>query len=200
MSPRHRNEVAGATYHVIARGVDRRRIFVDDHDYETYTRLLAIVALRQGWRLLCYCLMPNHVHLLIETPETNLGNGMQWLQSRYALAFNERHVRSGHLFEAPYKSPLVTEDEALVRTVGYIVVNPVTAVLCKRASEWRWSSHGVLGRGRVAPRWLDHGRLVDRLEAATGLRCYPELVANRERALLTQPSRSALSALGGLRQ
>src|SRR3954464_10924514 len=96
---RLRNELAGATYHVMARGADRRRIFVDDDDYRAYTRLLATVTRRQEWRLLCYCLMPNHVHLLIEVPETNLGNGMQWLQSRYALEFNARHHRSGHLYE-----------------------------------------------------------------------------------------------------
>src|SRR2546423_11038050 len=99
---RLRNEIAGATYHVMARGVDGRRIFVDDHDYERYTGLLGDVVRRQGWHLLCYCLMPNHVHLMIETPEATLANGMQWLHSRYALAFNRRHGRKGHLFEAPY--------------------------------------------------------------------------------------------------
>jgi REP element-mobilizing transposase RayT len=75
-----RNEIAGGIYHVIARGVDRRRIFADSEDYETYMRLLATVTRRQGWHLLCYCLIPNHVHLMIETPETNLANGMQWVR------------------------------------------------------------------------------------------------------------------------
>jgi putative transposase len=176
-----RNEIAGGIYHVIARGVDRRRIFVDSEDYETYTRLLATVTRRQGWHLLCYCLMPNHVHLMIETPETNLANGMQWVHSLYVLAFNERHCRSGHLFEAPYKSPLVETDEAFVRVVGYIAVNPVAAALCKRASDWRWGSHAVLTSIGSAPAWLAHRRLVDRLEAITSSRCYLELVATWER-------------------
>src|SRR3954462_10792595 len=100
-----RNEVAGDRYHVMARGADRRRIFVDDEDYRAYIRLLATVVRRQGWNLLCYCLMPNHVHLLIETTEANLGNGMQWLQSRYALEFNARHHRVGALYEARFRSP-----------------------------------------------------------------------------------------------
>jgi REP-associated tyrosine transposase len=179
---RLRTEIAGATYHVIARGVDRRRIFVDDEDYETYTRLLATATRRQGWHLLGYCLMPNHVHLLIETPETNLGNGMQWLQSIYALAFNERHCRDGHLFQGRYKSPLVDGDEAFVKTTAYIAVNPVAAALCKRARDWPWGSHALVSRARPVPAWLAHDRLVDRLEAITSARCYDELIATWERA------------------
>jgi len=161
--------------------VDRRRIFVDDEDYETYTRLPATVTRRRAWPLLCYCLMPNHVHLMIETPETNLGNRMQWVHSRYALTFNERHSRSGHLFEAPYKSPLVKTDETFVRTVGYIAVNPVAAAICKRASDWRWGSHAAATSQPLLPKWLAHARLVDRLEEITGLRCYAELVETGER-------------------
>jgi putative transposase len=192
---RLRNEIAGATYHVMARGVDRRRTFVDDADYETYTRLLATATRRQGWNLLCYCLMPNHVHLMVETPETNLGNGMQWLQSLYARVFNDRHRRSGHLFEARFKSPVVDTDEAFLRLVGYIVANPVAAGLSKRAIDWPWGSHAAFVSDGAAPAWLAHKRLVDRLEEITSSRCYSELVATWERgALLTPASRWALSA------
>jgi REP element-mobilizing transposase RayT len=173
--------MAGAVYHVIARGVDRRRIFVDDEDYGTYTRLLAIATRRQGWHLLCHCLMPNHVHLMIETPEPNLANGMQWLHSIYALAFNERHCRSGHLFEARYRSPRVKTEEAYIRLVGYITANPVAAALCKRASEWQWGSHAAVASNGSPPTWLAHQRLVERLESITGSECYGELVATWER-------------------
>jgi REP element-mobilizing transposase RayT len=175
---RLRNEQAGATYQVVARGVDRRRIFVDDDDYRTYTGLLGTVIVRQGWHLLCYCLMPNHVHLLIETPETNLGNGIQWLHGRYARAFNKRHDRVGHLFEAPYKSPIVTE-ETLVRTVGYIVANPMAASLCKGAADWPWGSHRAVAHDEP-PEWLAHARLLEQLEDAAGFRCYGDLVTARE--------------------
>jgi putative transposase len=179
MSPRLRNELAGRIYHVVARGVDRRRIFVDDADFESYTRLLATVVGRQGWFLLCYCLMPNHVHLLIETPRTNLGNGMQWLHGRYARAFNARYERTGHLFETRYKSPPVTSDGGFVRTVGYIVVNPVVAVLSPDACSWRWGSHYVVASS-TAPPWLAHSRLEDRLDAITGL-SYDHIIEARER-------------------
>jgi REP element-mobilizing transposase RayT len=173
--------MAGAIYHVVARGVDRRRMFVDDKDYATYTRLLATVTRRQGWHLLSYCLMPNHVHLLIETPKTNLGNGMQWLHSLYALAFNDRHHRGGHLFEGRFKSSLVRTDEAFVRAIGYIAANPVAAALCKRASDWRFGSHALVTSLGSAPRWLAHRRLVGRLEDITSCDCYAELVATWER-------------------
>lgn len=174
---RHRNEVAGATYHVIARGVDRRRIFVDGDDYETYTRLLQAVQKRQGWNVLCFCLMPNHVHHLIETPEANLANGIQWIHGLYARHFNVRHDRKGHLFEAPYKSPMITSEAALVRTVGYIVVNPVAAALSRSAGEWPWASHP-----EPRPTWVAHDLLQSRLEAITGRRCYDELIGLHERA------------------
>jgi REP element-mobilizing transposase RayT len=179
---RLRIQIAGAIYHVIGRGVDRRRIFVDDEDYRTYVRLLATVTKRQGWHLLGYCLMPNHVHLLIETPDANLANGMQWLHSRYALYFNERHHRPGHLFQGRYKSPIVKSDAAFVRLVGYIAVNPVAARLCRRAVDWPWSSHAAVMSPELAPSWVAHRRVVERLEAITGSRCYVELVATAERA------------------
>jgi REP element-mobilizing transposase RayT len=171
VKPRHRNERAGATYHVMARGVDRRRIFVDAEDCELYTRLLCHVTQRQGWRLMAYCLMPNHVHLMIETPEPNLGNGVQWLHGRYARAFNIRHARSGHLFEAPYKSPLITTGAGFVRTVRYIVRNPLAAQLCREVGEWEWSSHR-----EPRPPWVAHNRLTDRLSEIIGAPAYEDLV------------------------
>jgi putative transposase len=179
---RLRNEIAGATYHVIARGVDRRRIFVDEQDWLAYLRLLAMVVERQGWHLLCYCLMPNHVHLLIETPTTNLGNGMQLLHGQYARAFNARHKRKGHLFETRYLSPLV-DGRGLARTAAYIVANPVAAGLCRDAAGWRWGSHAAVVRPDRAPSWLAHDLLAGKLAAAG--KPYDELVAARGRALAT---------------
>lgn len=179
-----RNEIAGATYHVMARGVNRQTIFVDHEDYEAYTALLASVVVRQGWHLLCYCLMPNHVHLLIETPETNLGQGMHRIQGLYATYFNKRYSRDGHLYRNRFKSPLVQSDEAFVRLAGYIPVNPVTAGLRVRAQDWPWGSHHLLSGPDGGPPWLAHRRLVERLEAMTGSRCYPELVATWERGAI----------------
>ena len=200
MGRQARREVAGSIYHALSRGVERRRIFVDDHDYETYLRLLALVTQRQGWHLLCFCLMPNHVHLLIETPETNLGAGMGWLHGMYATAFNERHARVGHLFGDRFKSPMTVTDEAFVRTVGYVILNPVDAQLCRRAEDWRWGSHALVSSPEYAPPWLAHARLVERLEAATGLRCYPELVSAWERSVIDAKRRKGTVPFAPARQ
>lgn len=181
MGIRLRGEEPGAIYHVMARGVDRRRIFVDDEDYDAYTSLLGAAARRYRWHLLCYSLMPNHVHLMIETPETTLGAGMQWFHSVYVRRFNKRHGRRGHLFEERYKSPRVRNDEGFIRLVGYIVLNPVAAALCKRASDWRWCSHRNVARSGRLPSWLAHRRLREHLEAMVGADCYDAIIAARER-------------------
>jgi putative transposase len=189
MRIRLRNEEPGAIYHVMARGVDRRRIFVDNEDYETYTSLLGTAAKRYRWNLLCYCLMPNHVHLMIETPEMTLGTGMQWLHGFYARLFNRRHGRKGHLFEERFRSPRVKSEEALIRLVGYIAANPVAAALSKRAIDWPWGSHAAL---HISPRplWLAHRRLIEHLEGITAWNCYDRVVATHEQAaLLTRNSK-----------
>jgi hypothetical protein len=128
--------------------------------------------------------MTNHVHLLIETPTTNLGNGMQLLHGQYARAFNARHKRKGHLFETRYLSPVV-DDRTLARTAAYIVVNPVAAGLCRDAADWRWGSHAaVAGPGDSVPSWLAHDLLAGKL--ATVGKPYDEFIATRGRALVSE--------------
>ncbi len=88
-----------------------------------------------------YCLMSNHYHLLIETPEPNIANGMQWLNSTYAHRFNEKYERIGHLFQRRYARRLIVDDEHLREVIRYIPLNPVRAGLCKRPEDWPWSSY-----------------------------------------------------------
>ena len=111
------------------------------------------------WRCLAYCLMDNHVHLLIETPEANLGSGMQWLHGFYAQAYNERHGRVGHVFQGRYGAVRITSDEQLWTVAAYIANNPVEGGLCARPEDWPWSSHAAAILGRPSPDWLDVERL-----------------------------------------
>jgi REP element-mobilizing transposase RayT len=164
---RARQEVEPGIHHVYARGNDRRRIYLDDADRERYLAALGRVAERQRWGCMAYCLMDNHVHLLIETREPNLGTGMHRLHGGYAQSFNARHGCTGHLFQGRYGAVRIKSDAQLVATVAYIVRNPVEAGLCARPEEWAWSSHGATLAGR-APAWLDVAGLLRYFGAAGG--------------------------------
>ena len=94
----------GACYHVTARGNARGLVFVDDADRRRFVDSLASVLERFGWVVYAYCLMDNHYHLDVETPRPNLSGGMRQLNGRYAQYFNRRHPRSGHVFQARYRS------------------------------------------------------------------------------------------------
>ncbi len=144
MSRPPRIEVANGIYHVVARGNERRLIFVDDIDRERFLELLGGVAERYRWLVLSYCLMGNHYHVLVQTIGPNLARGMRQLNGVYAQWFNRRHVRVGHLFEGRYKAVLVQEGEHFERALRYVVRNPVRAGLTLCVHEWRWTSHGAM--------------------------------------------------------
>jgi putative transposase len=127
--------------------------------------LLGRAVARSRWCCLAYCLMDNHLHLLVETREPNLGAGMQWLHGRYAQAFNQRHRRDGHVFQGRYGATRIEDDDQLWTTVRYIARNPVEAGLCADACGWNWGSYAVMQKG-MAPDWLDVARLLAYLHAA----------------------------------
>lgn len=131
---------------------------------------------------MAYCLLDNHVHLLIETPEANLGAGMQHLHGLYGQTFNARHGRSGHVFQGRYGAVRVTSDEHLWTVVAYIAHNPVEAGLCKDPNQWPWSSHAA-ALGAPSPYWLDIAHLLRYFEAMGGepRRRYAELVMGKDR-------------------
>lgn len=175
---RLREEVENGLYHVYARGNDKRAIFLDDADRLAYLRMLARVVRRKRWRCLAYCLMKNHVHLLLETPETNLASGIQAFHGRFAQAFNFRHKRTGHLFGGRYGAVRIASDAQLAVATAYIVRNPVEAGLVGGPEEWPWSSHLATLGYEQAPDWLDVGRLLSFFANGDGdpRRRYSELV------------------------
>jgi REP element-mobilizing transposase RayT len=140
----------GSVLHVGSRGVDQRTIFRDRADRTRFLVLLADVVTLFRWRCLSYCLMTNHYHLVIQLREANLSGGMQSLNGRYARAFNERHVRTGHLFEHRFWSELVTREAHILSLARYVALNPVRARLCRSAEDWPWSAHGALAGERPA--------------------------------------------------
>jgi putative transposase len=153
MPRRNRREEAGAVQNIYARGVDRCAIFRDEEDRWVYLDLLGFVVRRWKWRCLAYCLMTNHIHLLIQTPEPTMGRGMHHLHSFYAHYFNQKYGRVGHLFQDRYGSNRIWTPGRFRRAVDYIVQNPVTAGLCPSPADWPWGSHAALANDD-APRWL----------------------------------------------
>lgn len=161
-----RNDVPGAIVHVFARGNNRRNIFEDDEDRLRYLSLLGGEVVERRWRCLGYCLMTNHVHLVIETPEGGLGRGMCRAHGLYARSFNVRHGRTNHLFGARYGSTAIADAEHLLYASAYVAMNPVRARLCVSPGQWAWSSHRALTRAADGPSWLDTERLVELLSGA----------------------------------
>jgi putative transposase len=148
-----RLEYPGAVYHVICRGNNRQTVFCDDHDRKRYLGRLSYYCDQKGVELLAYCLLTNHVHLLLETPTGNLSKMMQPFQTSYTVYFNKRHKRSGHVFEQRYKAFVVDKDNYLLEVSRYIHLNPVSAGIVKEPRKYRWSSYGlycnVRARGAV---------------------------------------------------
>ena len=138
-----RIEFTGAVYHVTSRGNARQAIFIDDEDWGQFLDVLSTVVERFKWLCYAYCLMENHYHLLIETPNANLSKGMRELNGVYTQGFNQRHRRVGHLFQGRYKAILVEKDNHLLSLCRYVVLNPVRVGLIKRPEQWRWSSYRV---------------------------------------------------------
>ncbi len=109
-----------------------------------FERILSAATEHLGWRCHTYCLMPNHYHLVLETPEPNLSAGMQRLNSGFAQWFNAEHGFSGHVFERRFFSRIVESTYDLFELARYVVLNPVRAGLCDEPRDWEWSSYRAL--------------------------------------------------------
>jgi putative transposase len=161
-----RLQVADGVFHVTARGNRRQDIFVHPVDYLAFLSLLDDLSRRRGWQGYGYCLLSNHYHLVVETPEPDLSAGMQWLNGRFAQTFNHRYGLDGHLFQGRFHSVLVEGDWHLLELTRYLALNPVKAGLCRHPRYWRWSSYAAVA-GREAPRKFLAPRGVLRLFGST---------------------------------
>lgn len=149
-----RLEFAGALYHVTARGDRREAIYEDDTDRYVFLSVLEDVCETYHWVCHAYCLMGNHYHLLIETPEANLSKGMRQLNGVYTQKFNRSHSRAGHVFQGRYKAILIEKDSYLLELARYIVLNPVRAGMVRSANAWPWSSYRATTGQAKAPDFL----------------------------------------------
>ncbi len=146
--------VPDGIYHATARGIAKGEIYADDRDRRLFLHILGRTVARFDWRCLSFCLMPNHFHLLLRTPNANLSRGMARLNGGYAQAYNRRHERIGPLFAGRFSGRLVQRDRHLLEVFRYVALNPVSARLCESPSAWLWSAHSALAGERSAPGWL----------------------------------------------
>jgi len=149
-----RLEFAGALYHVTSRGDRREDIFESDSDRRLFLTVLGDVCDRYNWVCHAYCLMDNHYHLLIETPDANLSKGMRQLNGVYTQTFNRSNNRVGHVFQGRFKGILVEKQSYLLELARYIVLNPVRAEMVRSAKDWPWSSYRATAGQVLSPVWL----------------------------------------------
>jgi putative transposase len=142
-------------YHVTARGVVRRTIFFSDDDRRAFMSSLAETITARAWRCHSYCLMGNHYHLLVDTPNSDLPEGMRDLNSAYATRFNTANESDGHVFQGRYHARTVRSDEHALQVARYIPLNPVRAGLCPAPEDWPWSSYRAIAGFVRPPRFLN---------------------------------------------
>lgn len=188
-----RIEYPGAVYHVMCRGDRREDIFQSDDDRQTMLDTLKQMCERTGCIVHGYVLMPNHYHLLLETPEPNLVAGMKWFQGTYTQRVNKRQGGCGHLFQGRYKAlPVETEaGDHFVTVSDYIHMNPARAGLLPRG-DWKafpWSSAPAFASQAELPGWLCRKRVFDHLsisdEGRGGRRRYATYLSQRTREALS---------------
>jgi putative transposase len=183
-----RIEYPGACYHVTGRGVERRKVFRSRSDCQRLERYMKEARQKYGCLIHCYVLMPNHYHVLIETPGANLSKVMHYISGSYATYFNIRHQRSGHLFQGRYKAIIVDRDAYVLELSRYLHLNPVRAGLVRKPEQYPYSSYGSYISSSVED-WVCRdfvlGMMAD--ETSTATRRYIEFVQEGMKGELEDP-------------
>jgi len=152
MARKPRIEVEGGLYHVTTRGVDRRDIFHSPEDRQKFLTLLAVQKAKLPFYLYAYCLMTNHVHLLIERMTDDVGRIMHRVLTGYTQYYNRKYGRSGHLLQGRHKAILCQSDRYLAELVRYIHLNPIRAKMVELPQDYPYSSHrAYLGLDPAGP-------------------------------------------------
>ena len=150
-----RIQYPGAFYHVMHRGNVGSDLFKTESDRGKFLEYLRQAVQRYAIKVHTYCLMTNHYHLLIETPHPNLSQAIKWINVSYAVYFNRKRRRSGHLFQGRFKAVLIDADEYLKHLSLYIHLNPVRVGMVAHCKDYAWSSYPVFAGYSQLPEWLE---------------------------------------------
>ena len=163
-----RLEFEGALYHITSRGDRQEEIFESDTDRSGFLCRLGQVCEFHNWACHAYCLMGNHYHLMVETPDANLSKGMRQLNGVYTQDFNRIHGRCGHVFQGRFKSVLVDKQAYLLELSRYIVLNPVRAGMVENPEDWQWSSYRAMIGLSNGPTWFNSDWLLSAFADRSG--------------------------------
>ena len=174
-----RIDFPGGHYHITSRGVGRQAIFFEDEGREDFIDRLGRIHDRTGIVIHAYCLMTNHYHLEVETPEGHLSRSLQWLNETYAASVNRRRDRVGHLFQGRFHSAVIEAEQHLASLTRYIHLNPVRAAIVDHPADYTWSSYRFYIGLEQAPEWLAMNFTLDRFgrtseERRRGYRAFVE--------------------------
>ena len=172
---------AGAVFHITSRGNNRERVFLDQADFHRYKALLRKYRTKYDFKLYAYTLMPNHVHLLIETTTAgSISKIMHAVNTSYAMYFNAKYDHVGHVWQGRFHSSIIDSENYLLEVMRYMDMNPVRAGIAKRPEQYDWTSHRCLAKGD-ADDLLDAHELYDNLGETDGerRRAYREFVEER---------------------
>jgi putative transposase len=139
-SPNYRVIYEGAIYHVIQRAPGKDVLFLENKDFLYFIHILKEIKHKFSLNIFCFCLMPNHLHILLKINKTNLSEAMKSLFARYAMYFNEKYKRKGHVFYGKYRANLCLDDRYLITASVYIHLNPYKANLVSNPANYKWSS------------------------------------------------------------
>jgi REP element-mobilizing transposase RayT len=185
MPRKTRVELAGGLHHVTTKSPSGRLLFVDDRHRRLYLELIAREVREREWSVLTYCLLTNHLHVLVRTPMPDLGLGFKRINEDFARHVNRTRDESGHVFGERFYNSLVSNDRHAVGCLRYIARNPVAAGMCGSADDWPWSAHPALAGLAPPPQFLDVSASYAFLSSdADACAEYRRLVAQSDQALI----------------
>lgn len=167
----------GMIHHVITRGNSQTDVFKTDNDRRKYLNLILRYKARYFFKVYAYCLMDNHIHLLIEEGKFSLSKIMQGIQQSYTQYYNKKYGETGHVFEQRYKSIPCSSEAYLERLIAYIHMNPIEAGIAKRVDEYLWSGHNEIAKKTNNP-IIDRRQLYFLIGGEEGKQSYLEIVHN----------------------
>jgi putative transposase len=193
--------IANGVYHVFNRGNRRSPIFLETADFERFIDLLRELHGRFGWPFFAYCLMTNHFHLVVETPEGDVSTGLHRASFLYAQYFNRKYDLDGHVFQGRFKTVVIRSDVQLLAAIRYVVTNPVRAGLTTKSEQWRWSSYRATVGIRRPPAFLAVDRVLrffgrERIEQQER---FATFVAEEDEAIRREHAMAAAGLFGQVR-